>query len=87
MNFMKLIYANHKKSIVNAEYIVSMKVLYTSQLKTGEEMYSIVADTINDRNYIIEDRMSEERVQRQLKKIGEYLCSDASFLIDFAEEY
>ena len=48
--------------------------------------YEIVAETINDGNYVIAKDMTEAEAKAKLKKIGNYLCTDASFLIDFNEE-
>lgn len=83
---MKLIVANHGNAVINADYIVSMKCLYTKQLSTGEEIYSIVADTINDKNYIIQDSLTENEATLRLKKIGNYICTDASFVIEFGRD-
>lgn len=82
---MKLIIANHGKAAINADYIVSMKCLCTKQLSTGEERYSIVADTINDKNYVIQDGLTENEATRRLDKIANYICSDESFVIAFGE--
>lgn len=72
---MKLIIANNGKATINADYIVSMKGLYTKQLSTGEERYSIVADTINDKNYVIQDDLTESEASSRLEKnCKPYLC-------------
>lgn len=83
---MKLIIANHGKAAINADYIVSMKCLCTKQLSTGEERYSIVADTINDKNYVIQDGLTENEATRRLEKIGNYLCTDANFIMEFGRD-
>lgn len=82
---MKLIIANNGKAIINADYIVSMKCLYTKQLSTGEERYSVVADTINDKNYVIQDDLTESEASNRLEKIANYICADESFVIAFGE--
>lgn len=78
---MELIIANNGKETINADYIVSMKCLYTKQLSTGEERYSIVADTINDKNYVIQDGLTESEASSRLEKIANYICADESFVI------
>lgn len=82
---MKLIIANHGKAAINADYIVSMKCLCTKQLSTGEERYSVVADTINDMNYVIQDGLTESEASSRLEKIANYICADESFVIAFGE--
>ena len=82
---MELIIANNGKETINADYIVSMKCLYTKQLSTGEERYSIVADTINDKNYVIQDCLTESEASSLLEKIANYICADESFVIAFGE--
>lgn len=83
---MKLIIVNHGKAVINADYIVSMKSFCTKQISTGEERYFIVADTINDKNYIIQEGLTEIEATRRLKKIGNYICTDANFIMEFGRD-
>ena len=81
---MKLLYANDRTCIVNAEYIVKMRLVCNRI--TPCEKYEVVAETINDGNYVIVNNMTEADAKARLRKIGNYLITDASFLIDFNEE-
>lgn len=66
---MKLIIANNGKATINADHIVSMKCVHTKDLSTGKERYSIVADTINDKIYLIQDGLTENEATRRLEKL------------------
>lgn len=81
---MKLLYANNRTCIVNAEYIVKMWIVCNRI--TPREKYEVVAETINDTNYVVANNMTEADAKARLRKIGNYLTTDASFLIDFNEE-
>lgn len=82
---MKLIIANNGKATINADYIVRMRCLHNKQFSTGEEIYFIVADTINDENYIIQDGLTKNEATRRLEEIANYIVSDESFVIAFGK--
>ncbi len=92
---MKILVANDGECFINAAYIVGAHIECGCTVKIENEKavpyksYSIMVYTQNDADgeYIIaKDIMTEAEAKAKLKKIGNYLCTDASFLIDFNEE-
>ena len=89
---MKLIYADGGVCFINAACIVGAQVKYNRALKIENgkavpyEGYDIVVHTKDGGEYIITKDMTEAEAKAKLKKIGNYLTTDASFLIDFNEE-
>lgn len=89
---MKLIYADGGVCFINAAYIVGVQVKYNRTLKiengkaVPHEGYNIVVHTKDNGEYIITKDITEAEAKAKLKKIGNYLCTDANFLIDFSEE-
>ena len=89
---MKLLFANGGVCFINAAYIVGAQVECDQVMKIENmkavpyKSYSIVVYMSNNEEYIIAKDMTEAEAKAKLKKIGNYLCTDASFLIDFSEE-
>lgn len=89
---MKLIYADSGVCFINAAYIVGAQVKYNRALKIENgkavpyEGYNIVVYTKDGGEYIITKDMTEADAKARLRKIGNYLVTDTSFLIDFNEE-
>ena len=89
---MKLIYADDGVCFINAACIVGAQVKYNRALKIENgkavpyESYNIVVHTKDNGEYTITKDITEAEAKAKLKKIGNYLTTDASFLIDFSEE-
>lgn len=89
---MKLLLINDGKCIINADDIVSALVECDPRMKLENNKivscgtYMISANTKIGNKIIIADNMTEADAKTRLRKIGNYLTTDASFLIDFNEE-
>lgn len=90
---MKLLVADGGQCVINAEYIASIRIKCGQSVTVeNEKAYVlcgpcfVVADMEDGKEYRVVDNVSEVEAKTKLRKIGNYLSTDASFMIDFNQE-
>lgn len=90
---MKLLIVDSGKCVINAEYIVNLRVECGQKVQEKNEKAVVlcgpcfvIAETEDGKEHRVVDNVSEVEAKTKLRKIGNYLCTDANFMIDFNQE-